>query len=383
MDTYGTRNAIESLNQGRQYIAEQNALISESNVKRRETREAKKEEDSLVGDFNYAKDSISNLYQGSGIKDAYSSYQGRVKKNALKEAKAKNTVLAGNTEAEYGQEQVKKAYASQPKVVLSPEAQAQFDAQREQITATLPKPLPPIGSAVSSDDDEISRRLARLRGDDDPPLDLGGKSLEQAQADLEKQMGPERPPQIEATPTQIEATPDNDDAPTKLSTAPKGSAPEEPEPDLTTKLIKGATGVEDETAETLGRVGGAIAGASMGGISLYDDISSKVKTGKFFNPKDSGADDFSNVTNIIAGASDVVGLVPGLEWVAGLGNAVGGVGGIVKMFGDHAKNVATQQQDSVTNQSPLLSQTPDTTVGTIDETAQSNIRQGTTSASVY
>ena len=119
-------------------------------------------------------------------------------------------------------------------------------------------------------------------------------------------------------------------------------------------------------------------------IGLYDDISNKVKTGKFFNPKDSFADDVSNVSGIIAGASDVVGLIPGLEWVAGVGNAIGGVGGIVKMFGDHDKNVKTAQDDANKFKPEKdISNAPSSYIGTIDQTAQSNIRQPTTSAGVY
>ncbi len=109
-----------------------------------------------------------------------------------------------------------------------------------------------------------------------------------------------------------------------------------------------------------------------------------MKTGKFVNPKDSGADDFSNVTNIIAGASDVIGLVPGLEWVAGVGNAVGGLGSIVKMFGDHDKNVKQQQQDQTSfKPTQTISVNPSQSVGTMEQTAQSNIRQPTMSSQVY
>lgn len=388
-------NAEQTLNQSRQFVAEQNALINQNNLKRKEDKDAKLSQDSLLGDFNYAKDSVSDLYAGTGVQQAISSRNARLKRNQLKAENMKKTALAGKSEAEYGETQVKKAYASQPKVMLSPEAQAQFDAQREQIRASLPKPLPPVGSAVSDDPDEITRRLARLRGDDEPPLDLGGKSLDQAQADLEKQMAPEKPPQIE-TPTTSnvsQATPDTDDTP-RLTEPPAGSKPtpttveapvEAPEEtSLLTRGIKSATGLSEETSELAGRIGGGLAGATMGGLSLYDDIANKEKTGHFFNPKDSGADDFSNVTNIIAGASDVVGLIPGLEWVAGLGNAVGGIGGVVKMFGDHDKNVSQQQTDQDSYKPTAnVGQSISTTTGRIDQTAQSNLRQPTTSMGVY
>ena len=73
MDTYGLDSAIESQNQTRQYIAEQNALINSNNLNRKEDKDAKIQQDSIMGDFNYAKDSINDLYAGTGIQQAISS----------------------------------------------------------------------------------------------------------------------------------------------------------------------------------------------------------------------------------------------------------------------------------------------------------------------
>jgi len=364
-------NAEQTLNQSRQFVAEQNALINQNNLKRKEDKDAKLSQDSLLGDMNYAKDSVSDLYAGTGVQQAISSRNARLKRNQLKAENMKKTALAGRSEAEYGDAQVKNAYASQPKVMLSPEAQAQLDAQREQIRsslpkppATAPKPPPPAGRPPPAG--------TVIRDEDRPTPD-----------------GQPRTPAPATTSNVSQATPDTDDTP-RLTEPPAGSKPtpttvEAPEEtSLLTRGIKSATGLSEETSELAGRVGGGLAGATMGGLSLYDDIANKEKTGHFFNPKDSGADDFSNVTNIIAGASDVVGLVPGLEWVAGLGNAVGGIGGIVKMFGDHDKNVKQQTTDqSSYNPTANVGQSISTTTGRIDQTAQSNLRQPTTSMGVY
>tara|TARA_R110000744_G_scaffold210223_1_gene329317 strand:- start:1450 stop:2373 length:924 start_codon:yes stop_codon:yes gene_type:complete len=106
-------------------------------------------------------------------------------------------------------------------------------------------------------------------------------------------------------------------------------------PSLMTRAVKGVSGLDEETAETIGKVGSAITNAGLGALSLYDGLDNVVNNKKFFDKSASTADDVNSITSMIAGASDVVGLVPGLEWVAGVGNAVGGVGGVVKMFGDH------------------------------------------------
>lgn len=382
MDTYGVKSAIDQFNQGRQYVAEQNALINQNNIKRKEDKDAKIEQDSLIGDFNYAKDAVSNFYQGSGVKDAYTSYQGRVKKEALK---AKQALDRAKVVGDTGQTTSAPAPTPAP-TQTEPDDRPPFvsdrpPAQRQSFSMT-------IGNREVQPQSNLRRSFAvgeRLDANQvfSQALD---RDDQPAPATAQPPQGRTRQQLIDAggdAPV-MSATLDNDDAPTRLSTAPEGSAPEGEESSLTTKIIKGATGVGDETAETIGRVGGALAGASMAGISLYDDIDNKIKTGKFFGKDDSGADDFSNVTNIIAGASDVVGLVPGLEWVAGLGNAVGGVGGIVKMFGDHAKNVAQAQQDKDSDKpTPTISVNPSQTTGVIEQTAQSNIRQPTTTSQVY
>ena len=109
----------------------------------------------------------------------------------------------------------------------------------------------------------------------------------------------------------------------------------ESNPSLTTRAVKGVSGLDEETAETIGKVGGAVTNAGLGALALYDGLDNVVNNKKFFDKSASTSDDVNSVTSMIAGASDVVGLVPGLEWIAGVGNAIGGIGGVVKMFGDH------------------------------------------------
>tara|TARA_R110002096_G_scaffold73782_4_gene174849 strand:- start:3241 stop:4353 length:1113 start_codon:yes stop_codon:yes gene_type:complete len=370
MDTYGLDSAIQEQNQNRQYVAEQNALINANNLKRKSDKDAKIQQDSIMGDFNYAKDSVNDLYAGSGIQQAISSRNSRLKGEALKSKQQKAQTLAGKSVEEYGDDQVKTSYAkSQPKVVLNPEAQKQMEAQRQQMRALNPNPVQVEGTPDSRQSFSVAPPKAQ-------PV--------QIEAPNEPEPQPEALPS-ETTPTQIEApaktTITQEPEPVKLTTPPED--PPEGKGFLT-GAIKTATGMSEESSELAGRVGGALTGATLGGLSLYDDIANKTKTGSFFNKKDSGADDFSNVTNMIAGASDLVGLVPGLEWVAGVGNAVGGVGGIVKMFGDHDKNVKQAQSDSTSfKPTANISQSVSDTSGTLDEVATSNVREQSSNSSVY
>jgi len=365
MDTYGVKSAIDQFNEGRQFVAEQNALINQNNIKRKEDKDAKIEQDSLISDFNYAKDAITDAYAGSGVKTYYDQYQAGVKKRANIQSARQSLVgdvgdvpLTSNAPAP----PTEPIPDDRPPFVSStpPTARQSFSvapSSRPSQPTNLRRSFA-IGEQVTPQQTSISQSRASLISGGDPPV--------------------------------MTAQLSNDDAPTRLSSAPVGSStnatppPDEPEQGLTTKLIKGATGLSDETSDMIGRVGGAIAGASMGGISLYDDINNEIKTGKFFGKDSSGADDFSNVTNMIAGASDVIGLVPGLEWVAGLGNAIGGIGGVVKMFGDHAKNVAQIASDKASNiPTPTISVNPAQVAGTLEQVAQSNIRQATTTSQGY
>lgn len=124
-----------------------------------------------------------------------------------------------------------------------------------------------------------------------------------------------------------------------VSDAQSDTPSESEAPSLTSKIISGVTGADKETAEFVGRVGGAVSSATMGGLSIYDDVSNLVKShGQHLFDKDaSTTDNIDNITSTIASVSDVVGLIPGAEWVAGLGNLIGEGGNVVKLFGDYEK----------------------------------------------
>lgn len=103
------------------------------------------------------------------------------------------------------------------------------------------------------------------------------------------------------------------------------------------KMSRGAVGLD--TAKTIGKVGGAVVGAGIGGVTAAGDIENMIKNhGDPFKKGASWESDANNVGQVVSGISDVVGVVPGLEWVAGLGNVIGGIGSVIGLFGDHRKN---------------------------------------------
>lgn len=109
---------------------------------------------------------------------------------------------------------------------------------------------------------------------------------------------------------------------------------------IATALNKASSGMIGlEAGEKIAKVGGAVTNATMGGIDAVDDISNLVHSGKVFKKGATWEDDVNNVGQIAAGVSDIVGLVPGLEWVAGLGNIASAATGVISMFGDHQKNI--------------------------------------------
>ena len=107
------------------------------------------------------------------------------------------------------------------------------------------------------------------------------------------------------------------------------------------KVSGGRLGEAD--AELLGKVGGAVTNGTIGGIDLVDGIENVAHGQSFFGKGSSGVDDVDKTLQMVAGASDIVGLVPGLEWVAGIGNIAGLTGSVIGAFGDHQKNIQRDQ----------------------------------------
>jgi hypothetical protein len=130
----------------------------------------------------------------------------------------------------------------------------------------------------------------------------------------------------------------------------------------------------DESAELLGKVGGAVTNGTIGGIDMVDGIENLAHGQSFFGKGSSGVSDVDKTLQMVAGASDIVGLVPGLEWVAGLGNIAGLTGSVIGAFGDHQQNI--QRDQNVENELTQKKATPTTIAegGEVAGVSQSTMR---------
>ena len=124
-----------------------------------------------------------------------------------------------------------------------------------------------------------------------------------------------------------------------------GKAPKQEDTLLGGALDRFSGGVVGEgAAKTIGRVGGAVTSAAVGGLDLYQGIENLDKHQNFFGKDHDWEDVVSKTSQMIAGGADMAGLIPvvGPE-IAAIGNVIGLVGGVVGMFGDHKKNLQNDQ----------------------------------------
>lgn len=395
MDTFGYDADIQAANERAQFIRRQNEVINEDNLTGEKDAKAKQTEDDVLGDLNYGKDTLSNLFSGSGIKSAYENRQSRIQRDLRK---AQQKTQSSRQQLIQGDDDTPDKFqpimtGDTPPATTTPTATPPSTTT----APATPDDKPPfVGDTAPTSRQSFSITIGNKKV---PPTNLRrsfavGEKLD-AKSVLDNALDTDTPtpslepePEPEQAPSQPTPSPKNNQpsqAPPDTTTADKPNPPpseDEPKkPSLVTRGISRVTGLAEEDAEFAGRVGGAVTNAAMGGVGVYDGIENLVKSGgkQFFDKGSSATDDISEVGNIIAGASDVVGLVPGLEWVAGIGNAIGGIGGIVKMFGDHDKNVANQEADAYTDKSQITPQAPTS----IAQVSQSNLRQANQSASVY
>ncbi len=363
-DMYGYQSAIQSMNQREQAIQESNDLKQANNLTATDDYNKQVAETDVMNDLNLGKDFAVQLFSGGAVKDAYDARNKRVAKEAKRLAKMR---LGGIPE-----EPPKPGFISRG---LSRVGDAITDAITNP-TITPTGVGSAIGGGVSApsaptaiDDpnalDEMGNRIRPIPPP--PPVSAPsrpvrvqapqGLATEQAVENLQNRPPPPAPTatiaQVDEPEPAPEAVPDGRTSQARSSLARSSvssavseapsEAPSEPEPKeepgLTQKIISGVMGTDEETSELIGRVGGAITSGAMGGLSIYDDVDNLVKSHgqHLFDKNATGADDYNNITSTIASVSDVVGLIPGAEWVAGLGNLIGESGNLVKLFGDHDK----------------------------------------------
>ncbi len=431
-DMYGYQSAIQNMNQREQAVQESNDLKQANNLTATDDYNKEVAEKDVMNDLNLGKDFATQLFSGGAVKGAYDARNKRVAKEAkrlkalrlggIPEEPAKPSLISRGisrvgdaitdaitnpsiTPTGVGAGSAIGGGVSAP---TAPTATTDPDALDEMgnrinpppIPTTgagidagrPPPPIPTTGAGVDIPDDRSSFSSMRSSGGTDYMGILGADPLPRPNYDLAppppipttgagvdpppipRYIPPAPPPPIPTTGAGIDAG-----KPPPIPTTGAGIIPDEPEPKpeqgLTEKIIGGITGASEETSELIGRVGGAISSGAMGGLSIYDDVDNLVKShGKhLFNKNATGADDYNNITSTIASVSDVVGLIPGAEWVAGLGNLIGESGNIVKLFGDHDK----QAHNAPTKPLPeTLTAVPTNTGQIADVGVQSAIKVG-------
>jgi len=394
-DIYGYQSAIQGMNQREQAIQESNDLKQANNLTATDDYNKEVAETDVMNDLNLGKDFATQLFSGGAVKGAYDARNKRVAKEAKRLAKMR---LGGITE-------------EPPKPgIISRGLSRVGDAISDAITNPSITPTgvgSAIGGGVSApsaptaiDDpnalDEMGNRIRPIPPP--PPVSAPsapvrvqapqGLATEQAVENLQNRPAPAPTAtiaQVDEPEPAPEPIPDGRTSQARSSLARSSvasavsEAPSEPEPKpeqgLTEKIIGGITGASEETSELIGRVGGAVSSGAMGGLSIYDDVDNLVKSHgqHLFDKNATGADDYNNITSTIASVSDVVGLIPGAEWVAGLGNLIGESGNLVKLFGDHDK----QNKNAPTKPLPeTLTQAPTNTGQIANVGVQSAVKVG-------
>ena len=321
-ELYGMDEAIGQLNSRNQYVKSYNQGVNDFNQNVMNQYTSQKDAETTTDDLTYGRDLVNNFMTAGGFKQSWDN-----RKYEINKAKNKATRMAmgeGDTPAEadggaFGQ-----------------------DALKPQTGGKLDRLKSLMGDI---DEDEGARSIFKPG-----PVEEGGTT---AYADLTKPVmdtygvkspEPPTPAQQPAEETPLKSgTPQDADAPIKTQVEKEADGEGH---GLVThainKISGGAVGLD--TAEHVSKLGGAVVSAGMGGVNLVGDIENMAKNkGNPFKKGASWESDVNNVGQIAQGISDVVGVVPGLEWVAGLGNILGGVTNVIGLFGDHKKN---QQHDA-------------------------------------
>ena len=312
MDDMGYNQQLQSVNMRNQNIIMDNENQRQLNIKYQQDYNNKVETDKVGDDLSYGTDVLSNVFGASAIKGAIDNRKARIARE-LKQAK--NAVSTDTPVSPF------RASA----VTAPPSVRTSLTAPTSNATPVAPNRVSLNASAPPAS--APAPASARASASAPAPAPAPAPASPRASTTT---------PPAPASPRASTTTPPAPASPrASTTTPPTPDEDEEEKPSYMTRGIQAVSGLDDDTAEAIGRVGGAVTNAGLGALALYDGLDNVTNNKKFFDPSASKTADVNTVTSMIAGASDVVGLVPGLEWVAGVGNAIGGVGGVIKMFGDH------------------------------------------------
>ena len=375
MDLYGQEEAVNELNSRNRNVAEYNGAVGDFNNNIMNTYNNAKGAESKTDDLTYAKDVMNNVFSGAGMKGAWDNRKYELNKAKNIAAKRAKVILEGG--ASEGPRSVIAADGSEYLPTTRSVPAGGFSGAlglKKDINIYVP-------SKTSDTQNILGETTTDSRGNE---TSVAGKLFGNMNAGEEE--GGEAPVINKPTPAPETVSLVKSGEPTTTSAGllkdPEAVADGEGHGIVAhalNKISRGGIGLD--TAESVGKFGGAITGAGMGGVALYDDITNMSKNdGNPFKQGASWEEDANNVGSIIQGVSDVVGVVPGLEWVAGLGNLIGGASSVIGMFGDHSKNVvADNNVELLKNQLKDKIVAP-STAGELIQTApsklQSQIQQG-------
>tara|TARA_R110000782_G_scaffold222882_1_gene309868 strand:+ start:711 stop:1799 length:1089 start_codon:yes stop_codon:yes gene_type:complete len=314
MDLYGQEEAVNQLNSRNDFVSQYNQGVGDYNNNIMREYQGAKDSEGQTDDLTYAKDVLNNVMSGAGMKGAFDNrkYELNRAKNIASKL-AKDTIegsAIGDVKDVAGTKLINTArtvtrgglsgalgFTKDQNVFLPDKGQFPADNARQAVMVpdkpVVPTPAteaPKAGTGIEADDTPAKPGEPRVAG-------------------------------ANALKTDAEAEAEGE-----------GHG-------IVAHALNKITGVGLDTGENVGKIGGAITSAGMGGVALYGDIKNMVdQDGDPFKKDASWEDDVNNVGSIVQGVSDVVGIIPGLEWVAGLGNIVGAGTSAIGMFGDHRTN---------------------------------------------
>jgi hypothetical protein len=188
-----------------------------------------------------------------------------------------------------------------------------------------------VDARPEDDTSDIEARLRALRGDDEPPLDLGGRTLDEHLAHLESQMAPDLPAsQVNNRPKTNEPASANENVPEV--TDEKLSSSNE----LSQKILQ--TG--EEAKQTISKVStGLRAVGDVGGLvstyELFKGGLAKNKDGSY-----DVAGDVSQIASSVGTGLDILGAI-----IPGAGAGIEALGALAQGIGSVASTIDTHNKD--------------------------------------
>tara|TARA_R110001592_G_scaffold68432_2_gene209661 strand:- start:3756 stop:4922 length:1167 start_codon:yes stop_codon:yes gene_type:complete len=377
MDLYGQEEAVNQLNSRNDFVQNYNQGVADFNNRIMTEYKGQKDSEGQTDGLTYATDVLNNVMSGAGMKGAFDNHKYELNRaKNIASRLAKDTVegisAIGEVKDIAGQKLINTVKTSpagglsgafggtKTDTVFLPD-KGQFPADNPDRPppiptegAGVPPPIPTSGAGVGTEPTRAPDTPTEPTPATEPPKAGMGVVV----TDTPAKPGEPRVAGANALKTDAEAEADGE-----------GHG-------IVAHALNKVTGIGLDAGENVAKFGGAITSAGMGGVSLYGDIKNMVDNhGDPFKKDASWEDDVNNVGSIVQGVSDVVGVIPGLEWVAGLGNLVGAGTSAIGMFGDHDKNVQHDKNvEDMKNQLKTQMQAP-SSAGEVLTTAPSQVQQ--------